>query len=309
MAAPPPPPPPQQSLAGEVFRIIASSGELSRSLNQHLNYRDLLTFRHLTPNTLANTLAVPMLNHPQGAPVTGRGLVPVNTNPAGQTVNPPPPQVVPPTTIPAPLQTQLQGVSCQDQPVNGICPNRHACAWGPNTVPMRHCVEQNPQNHPRGNFRVCDHCCVANYIDTSGRIDLPSIKAILCRKCSLREKRRNPTAMVGAAINHCACAHTALSPHRCKSCMHESEREVLETGNAWLRWLEREHIVRDRKTKRKKLVMNNKIRKYPACPTRGCGEPAWTVKSRAINPLGLKPFAMTHAAIACLCCGGVTCQG
>ena len=337
MAAPAPTPAHRNLgyLAGEVFRTIAGSGELSNTFFHNLNYRDILSFRHISRGTLSNTLAVPQRNPPPNVSFTGHVVPLVNTNPpphppstslAGQTFNPPAPYSAPqsqagpqilPNNIPLPLQTQLQGVSCNDQPLNGICPNRHACAWGPGYVPAnRFCQERNPQTHarsPPGAHRVCMACYLTNWADlTSVREELQSLRATLCKKCSLRENKKHPNATSAEPVNLCRCADRVEAGYKCKNCMQENKRLVLAKGDATLRRLMRTHKIMDRKTRRKKLVVNTKLRTHAACPKSGCGEPAWNLKggrARHVNLSGLATKANEHAADMCLCCREVRCQG
>lgn len=159
----------------------------------------------------------------------------------------------------------------------GPCPNPN-----PNSGVGRdpcHLVQARPNEHaPAPNFRVCDTCHQSNRTNRWPFlwIDLNARRAIMCKECSKRLKRRNPNGLADA----CRCRDYICNPRTCYGCMDQKERATMRRGDDNRDLLLHTHKLRDRKTKKRKLVVdqpgpNVKLRKREACPTPGCGEIPW----------------------------------
>ncbi len=188
---------------------------------------------------------------------------------------------------PPPIQPVLQGL-CDDSiglyqagqmipagPCNNQDPNsgisRDRCRY----------AQARPQDHtlaPNPDFRVCDSCHQDNRTNRWQLlwIDLQKKRAIMCKKCSKRLKRQNPNGQADA----CTCRDYICNPRTCFDCMNRKEAETMQRGYHNRDALLYTHKIRDRKTKRRRVVIDQygpsaRRRVREACPTPGCGEKPW----------------------------------
>lgn len=161
----------------------------------------------------------------------------------------------------------------------GPCPNPN-----PNSGIQRdrcHLAQSHPHLHapaPNPDFRVCDTCHTNNRINRGGLLwaDLDEMRAIMCKKCSKKLKRQHPNGLANA----CTCRDDICRQRTCFNCMNRKEGVVMQRGAALRERLLYTHKVKDPKTKRRRLTVEQPgvgvvPRKREACPTQGCGEKPW----------------------------------
>lgn len=166
-------------------------------------------------------------------------------------------------------QTNPVGPCINPNPSSGI--SRDRC----------HLAQSHPHLHapaPNPDFRVCNTCHSNNRNNRSMLlwVILDGRRAIMCKKCSKRLQRQQPNGLANA----CTCRDEICTRRACFNCMNRKETTLMQRGDAVRQTLLYTHKRKDRKTKRKSLVVDQPgpgvvPRKREACPTPGCGEKPW----------------------------------
>ena len=295
---------------------------LQNSLLGNLNLVDYMNLRGLTQRILNSldpvVLQTQTLHNPHPAAQPNLPAVPLG--------GPPGPQLGPPTALPAHPQATNRndakdflrlklGAHCDDMRKVFTVPMAQSvvpCPNGPTRrVTMGHCTQTNPQSHPpfpTRCFNVCNDCLQSwsVYYHRNITNSLPSRQSTLCKRCSLRLRREQPSGH-----STCACRRNIFAGVKCHSCRLDTELATYAIGDARRRTLERTHVKHTGTGSRRRRILYvdndpKTVRSRAACATPGCGREAWTKHPSRRDPRQHEPAFSKHrdACLMCLCCSG-----